>query len=419
MLMTSNQGWVRRPLGTSRLLAAALVGICVLSGGSTIHAATIQLDVSLAQGTSILSSGGTAVSGGTAYVGSFFNGSSAMSKSSVAALWNNTRTGFNDLWSKFVSVASGAVTSGGFSISTAAEVNSVAGKSMVGKNVYVLVVDNAASPNGFLLLAADGSGSVTFADPLDTFGDNFTSLEVSGEASTIVIPDVGAVDIPVSTTVVGTAGSYNTSTDRWTMASIPAGTSLVLNGANNVTHYWGSTYTDAGVTPSSGVTTTIRNATNGVVADFATMAAALGTYTISYTAGSSTVTRTVNVKLQNPNADADNDGLTNLMEYLVGGSLTTDDSSKRPAVALSGSELILTFTARTDIGLSTQVALGFVTSTSLGVAFAPETLTKKAGVSQSGVPAGYEKQQWSFSTTAPTKFARIKVTVPTSLSEGT
>ena len=417
-MLNNNQDRVRQTLGTTRSLVLTLACFCALSQGLTLHATTIQLDVSLAQGTSILSPDGSTVSGGTAYVGSFLSGSSAMTKSSVAALWNNTRTGFNNLWSKFVSVASGALTSGGFSISTAAEVESVAGESMVGKNVYVLVVDNAASPNGFLLLAADGSGS-TFADPFDAFGDNFTSLEVSGEASTIVIPGEGSVEIPASTTVVGTAGSYDASTDRWTMASIPAGTSLVLNGSSNVTHYWGSTYTDAGVTPSSGVTTTIRNASNGVVANFATMAAALGTYTISYTAGSSTVTRTVNVKLQNPNADDDHDGLTNLMEYAFGGSLTADDSAKRPAVALSGAELVLTFTARADIGLTTDVAIGFVTSTSLGNSFVPESLTKKAGVNQSGVSVGYEKQQWSFSTSAPAKFARIKVTVPTSLAEGT
>jgi hypothetical protein len=99
--------------------------------------------------------------------------------------------------------------------------------------------------------------------------------------------------------------------------------------------------------------------------------------------------------------------------------LTADDSAKRPAVALSGAELVLTFTARADIGLTTDVAIGFVTSTSLGNSFVPESLTKKAGVNQSGVSVGYEKQQWSFSTSAPAKFARIKVTVPTSLAEGT
>jgi hypothetical protein len=156
-----------------------------------------------------------------------------MGKSAVAALWNNTRTGFTNLWSKFVSVASAGVSSGGFVISTKAEVNSVGGKSLVGKNVYVLVVDNASSPNGFLLLAADGSGAFdNFANPADSaIGEDFTSLELAGEAFTFTI-DGTIYDQPATTTVVGTTGTYNSSTDRWTMASIPGGVSTpTITGA--------------------------------------------------------------------------------------------------------------------------------------------------------------------------------------------
>ena len=215
-------------------LLPALVGVWAVLAVSSSHSATIQLDVTMAAGTSINSAGGSLVSGGTAYVGSFFSsGSTAMGKSAVAALWNNTRTGFTDLWSKFVSVASAGVSSGGFVISTKAEVNSVGGKSLVGKNVYVLVVDNASSPNGFVLLAADGSGAFdTFADPADSaIGDDFTSLELAGEAFTFTI-DGTIYDQPATTTVVGTTGTYNSSTDRWTMASIPGGVSTpTITGA--------------------------------------------------------------------------------------------------------------------------------------------------------------------------------------------
>jgi hypothetical protein len=218
-MLKSNQGGLQRsPLIKVRLLPA-LVGIWAVLAGSSLHSATIQLDVALAAGTGINSAGGSLVSGGTAYVGSFFNGSSAMTRSAVAALWNSTRTGFNNLWSKFFSVASSAVSSGGFSILTSPEVDNVGGNSLVGRNVYVLVVDNASSPNGFLLLAADGAGAFErFANPVDPIEPE-TILELTGEP----VPFPGYEDQPPSTTVV--AGSYDSSTDRWTMASIPGGVS--------------------------------------------------------------------------------------------------------------------------------------------------------------------------------------------------
>jgi hypothetical protein len=148
-----------------------------------------------------------------------------MSKSAVAALWNSTRAGFTTLWSRFVSVASSGVTGGGFAISKPAEVTSVGGKNLVGKEIYVLVVDNAASPTGFLLLAADGNGVFdTFADPADPFGDTSTLLEVTGETTTFVVDNV-SISESATTSVVGTSGTYNASTDRWTMASIPGGVS--------------------------------------------------------------------------------------------------------------------------------------------------------------------------------------------------
>jgi hypothetical protein len=46
-------------------------------------------------------------------------------------------------------------------------------------------------------------------------------------------------------------------------------------------------------------------------------------------------------------------------------------------------------------------------------------LNPKTDVPQAGVPTGYTKQQWSFSTVGLSKkFARLQVTVPAALSEG-
>ena len=402
----------------------ALAGLFMLAV-SNIQAASIQVTVRPAAGSAINSSSDSTLSTGVAYVGTFFNGLSPMSKSAIASLWNATRAGYEALFSKFVSVGSALVSGGTFSINTSAQVDSVGGKSLVGRDVYVLVVDNSSSPNGFLLLAADGNDGTTFANPRDTtFGDNFTDLEISGKLTTSSFLDEygepSSVEVPASTSVVGTAGSYNSSTDRWALVSIPGSSStLTLNGLPIVTHYWGSSYTDSGVTPSSGVTTVIRNASSQVISDFAAMSNTLGTYTITYSSGSSTVTRTVNVKIQNPSSDSDKDGLSNLMEYLLGGSLTASDSAKLPTATVSGTELILTFTARSDVASATPVALAFLTTTSLSSAFAPETLNQKTDVPQGGVPTGFTKQQWSFSIVGLSKkFARLQVTVPAELSEG-
>ena len=400
----------------------ALAGLFMLTA-SNIQAATIQVTVRPAAGSAINSSSNSTLSSGVAYVGTFFDGTTAMSKSAISSLWNATRAGYDALFSKFVSVGSALVSGGTFSINTSAEVDSVGGKSLVGKNVYVLVVDNSSSPNGFLLLAADGDGGTTFANPRETFGDNFTDLEISGKLKTsqfvnLETGDTEFTEAPATTSVV--AGSYNSSTDRWALVSIPASSStLTLNGLSTVTHYWGSSYTDSGVTPSSGVTTVIRNASSQVIADFAAMSNTVGTYTITYTSGSSTATRTVNVKIQNPSSDSDKDGLSNLMEYLLGGSLTANDSAKLPAATVLGTELILTFTARSDVASATPVALAFLTTTSLSSAFALEALNQKTNVPQEGVPSGFTKQQWSFSIVGLSKkFARLQVTVPPELSEG-
>jgi hypothetical protein len=227
-MLKSNQGELQRSPAIKVRLLPALVGVWAVLAGSYLHSATIQLDVTMLAGTGINTASGSMVSSGAAYVGSFFNGSSTMTKSQVEALWTNTRDSYNTLWSRFVSVANAGVSSGRFAISTEAEVTNVAGKNLVGKEVYVLVVDNADSPTGFLLLAADGEGAFyKFSNPLDIVEPD-TFLELTGEP----VPFPGYGDQAPSTTVVRLAGSYDSGTDRWTMASIPGSVSTpTITGA--------------------------------------------------------------------------------------------------------------------------------------------------------------------------------------------
>ena len=407
------------------VIQSTLVGLFMASL-PVAKATTIQIQVDMLAGTTIKSAAGANVANGTAYVGSFLNGSTQMSKTDVAALWDGTRAGFNNLFAKFVEVTSGAVSNGTFSINTQAEVEKVGavggvgGKSLVDKAIYVLVVDNASSPNGFLLLATDGWGTFeVFEDPDGI--DPRVRLELFGEE--VVVDD--DLTIPASTTIVGTpgsngryAGSYSSANDAWLMTDIPGGVaSIALNGSSSVTHYWGTTYVDAGATQT--VTPVIKDISNATISDFATMSSKLGTYTVAYTSGGTTATRTVTVKLLNPSADDDKDGLSNLLEYVLGGSLTSNDSAKLPVVSVVGSEVILTFTARSDVAPATDVALGFLTTTTLSSAFQQELLSKKSGVGQGGVPLNYEKQQWVLGTTSiPKKFVRLQVAISGALSSG-
>ena len=415
------------------VIQSALVGL-FMATLPVAKAASIPITVNMVPNTTI-NSAGAILTGGTAYVGSFLNGTNQIPKTglsgvtnvtalTVAALSAGTRTGFDDLFAKFVSVTSGAVSNGRFSIDALAEVENVGavggvdGKSLVGNEIYVLVVDNASSPTGFLLLASDGWGGDfdIFDDPENPI--NPVNLALSGEVQVLDPDPENYLALDASTTIVGNAGSYSALNDAWSMVTIPGGgTPIALIGSNSVTHYWGSTYVDEGATQT--VTPVIKDISNVTISDFATMSSKLGTYTVAYTSGGTTATRTVTVKLLNPSADDDKDGLSNLLEYVLGGSLSSNDSAKLPILSVVGSEVLLTFTARSDINPATDVALGFLTTTTLSSAFQQELLSKKSGVNQTGIPSGYEKQQWVLGTTSISKkFVRLQVAISAALSSG-
>jgi hypothetical protein len=410
------------------VLGLVILGVIAYSPVS-LRAATISLDVYGFTGVPgypaqlIASPTGTTLSGGTAYVGAFMNGSLELQKTDIAALWNNTKAGFDAIWARFVNVASETVNLGAVNVSASPDTRNVSGKNLVGKSVYILVVDNSSAPTSFLLLATDGAGSPSgagykFADPIadtnDPFAETSTTVEVIAEAYQFTVGSDTTIVDPTTTTVVG---SYNALTDKWTMASIPTSASIALNGNSSVVHYWGTTYVDAGATQS--VTPVIKDISNATIIDFTTMSSKLGTYTVAYTSGGTTVTRTVTVKLLNPSADDDKDGLSNLLEYVLGGTQGSNDSAKLPVISIVGSEVLLTFTARSDLTPATGVSLGFLTTTALSSTFQQEVLTKKSSVNQTGIPTGYEKQQWVIaSTTTPKKFARLQTSVSSALSSG-
>lgn len=407
-----------------RSVSTFLIAIVSLVGfGGVVQAATVTIGL-LYTDAPVATPGGIAFASGTGSLklGAFYNQGAASfyTVSELQSIWNTkSRQGFDTLSASFIAMSSqtfNRATAGHFRfttidnpLETSKDIGASAPVELGGAQMFIFMSDSAANPTSFGIMAINQTLVDDFLDPAIPTGTG-TDFSFLGQIESRNIED-GIYD----TTLI--AGQIVSSQLR--LEAVPAGSvSLTLNGSDDVTHFWeNGAYTDLGVTASGSVTTVITDSNDAAVADFSALAGTLGVYTVTYTSGGSNVSRTVRVKMQSPNADLDNDGLSNLMEYCLGGSLGSNDSSKLPAATIVGSDLILTFTARADITTASQIALGFVTTTSLSVPFSGETLTQKAGVSQVGVAPGFTKQQWSFSTSGiAKKFARIIVTLPSSLS---
>jgi len=410
--------WMRS-VSTFVIAIVSLVGL-----GGVVQAETVTIGLIYADAP-VATPGGTAFVSGTGSVqlGTFYNQGTASfyTVSQLQTLWGTkSREGFDTLSASFIAMSSqtfNRTTAGHFRFSTinnplqtSVDIGATNPVELGGAQMFIFMSDSAANPTSFGIMAINQTLVDDFLDPAIPTGTG-TDLTFSGQIESRNSIDNGIYD---TTLIAGQIVS-----NQLRLEAVPAGSvSLTLNGSDDVTHFWeNGAYTDAGVTASGSVTTVITDANGQTIPNLVNMSSTLGVYTITYTANGDSIERTVRVKIQNPTADLDNDGLSNLMEYFLGGSLAANDASKLPAATIVGSEFILTFTARTDITTASQIALGFVTTTSLSVPFSGEALTQKTGVSQAGVADGFTKQQWFFSISGiGKKFTRITITLPSSLS---
>ena len=184
---------------------------------------------------------------------------------------------------------------------------------------------------------------------------------------------------------------------------------ISLNGANPETLVYGQNYAD----PAS------ASDNSGSVASFAVTGRILntvvGSYLLTYSAidGSgnvSTATRTVNVVLNTTNsasADSDGNGMSDLLEYSLGGSPAGNSLAILPSVAVLGDNLQITFQARTnDPNLTIQP----VASESLSSAeWSASGVTKVSAAPLSG-KEGFEIQTWETSIkNVPQKFLKVRI----------
>ena len=140
---------------------------------------------------------------------------------------------------------------------------------------------------------------------------------------------------------------------------------ITLLGSNPALVYWGVTYSDAGATAlDAGDNTSVSVLSNNPV-----NTAVPGSYLVTYTATDSssntaTANRTVKVSMINGGTNRGTDGLSDALRYAYGGTGTSPIStSLLPSNSISGSNLVLTYFARTN----SNVTLTPVVSTDLSV----------------------------------------------------
>ena len=118
-----------------------------------------------------------------------------------------------------------------------------------------------------------------------------------------------------------------------------------------------------------------------------------------------------------PAGDQDYDGVSNAAEYLLGGTVLTDDLSKLPALSTSGGNILFTFkrdqaSINAGTNLSIQVGTTLLTWPDTYIVGA-DTATSSAGVTVlKGVPAGFDTVTLSVAQSPDAKkFIRLSVTI--------
>jgi len=184
---------------------------------------------------------------------------------------------------------------------------------------------------------------------------------------------------------------------------------FTLRGINPASVSWGSVYTDEGATAfDAGDNTSVSVLSNNPV-----NTAVPGSYLVTYTAtdrssNTATTNRTVKVSMSNGGTNRGTDGLSDALRYAYGGTGTSPISaSLLPLNSISGSNLVLTYFARTN----SNVTITPVVSTDLSVT----NSWTNSGVSNSLLSTittngtVLEKRQATTPVSGPKKFLRLNV----------
>ena len=186
---------------------------------------------------------------------------------------------------------------------------------------------------------------------------------------------------------------------------------ILLTGDSILRQIASSSWSEPGVAAVDAEDTSVAVMTSGSVNP-----AVLGSYSLNYSAvdssgNTASASRTVNVLLNYSNSgslDSDANGLSDLLEYALGGSPIGNSLAILPSVAVFGDNLRVTFQARTnDPNLTIQpVASESLSSSS----WSASGVTKVSSTPLLG-KEGFEIQIWETSTkNIPKKFLKVEIT---------
>jgi hypothetical protein len=258
-----------------------------------------------------------------------------------------------------------------------------------------------------------GAAIVWYPSPVNagsSLNFDLSSFVALNNQSSLILRLVCASNTSLSGSSLTSSGSSRVDNVHVSASSIDVTPPVIsLNGADPETLVYGQNSADpataidnSGSVPTFSVSGRILNTV-------------VGSYVLTYKAtdtvgNSSTTTRTVNVVLNASNsasADSDGNGMSDLLEYALGGSPTGNSVTILPSVAVHGDNLQITFQARTsDPNLTIQP----VASESLSSpAWSTSGVTKVSATPLSG-KEGFEIQTWETSIkNVPKKFLKVGI----------
>ena len=264
--------------------------------------------------------------------------------------------------------------------------------SRVGSSAGTAAVELSISPAGRMI--NDGSAlpqTINFAAGETSKVLSLTPVDDSVYTGDTVVTITATDKAGVLTVASATAQILEDETSAPSDTTAPV---ITLVGAATITLDWGSAYSDAGATATDNLDSSVTVNSSGTV-----NTAKPGVYTISYTASDAAnnsaapVVRTVIVSA--PSTTPGADGVSGLLRYAFGAN-GPNDSVTKPTTVLIDGNLVLTAIVRVDNAKLTVAGESVTDLVNYASGTAITTVNgSSAGVDQTGVPAGCERQTFT------------------------